>query len=282
MAITLSQVGYGRRKPSSSRRVDPNGIGRGIVGYWPCTDGVATLHDVVNGYNITGAGATITAATNRRGNFGSCCPNVFGAATTGTCPKITGLSTGPATILLWINLMFGANNGNQIITKGNGSTLGWLISFVFGTGTISVNRYTSSGAVGRVSTNIFPSTNFWQLAVSWDGSLTAANTKIYMNGVECGYGTTTNGTGTITAESTSSELTCGLFGSGKGSPPTLQYDMDHLVIWNRQLMLADIRQLYKEPFDFISQPNSRKAFARSPFNPSWAMRSNILLDGGTW
>lgn len=94
--------------------------------------------------------------------------------------------------VLWGNVSNpqpGTFNGRMISERNSG---GWF----FGTGTNNILRFFWAGstALSHISnTNAF-TTNTWQhFAVTYDGSNTAANAKIYVNAREVTYATTTNG-----------------------------------------------------------------------------------------
>lgn len=84
----------------------------------------------------------------------------------------------------------GASSG-RLITEQGGSA-GWLLGAITGNGL----RFFWNGStpVQRItSTGVFNNSDYHSLIATYDGTTTATGIKIYVNGVECSYTTTTNG-----------------------------------------------------------------------------------------
>src|SRR3989344_1234060 len=82
----------------------------------------------------------------------------------------------------------------------------------------------------------------WQhVAVAWDGSTTATNVHIYVNGVETSYATQTNGDSLVS--DASSNL---LIGGRTAANCTTVFDglLDEVRLYNRVMSQSEIKQLY--------------------------------------
>ena len=93
----------------------------------------------------------------------------------------------------------GEGGSGRILDKssGIGPANGWLFSLVVTTNTIQfIVDYNGASDLIQVSSNNLIVLGVAQIvAMTWDGSETAANIKIYVNGIETSYQTTTNGVG---------------------------------------------------------------------------------------
>ncbi len=98
----------------------------------------------------------------------------------------------------------GGANGGVIIGKATGPTNTVANGWFFFVTTSNALEFTSDGSTTdllRLTSSTLTLNTWSHVAVTWDGSTTATNCKIYINGVEAAYSTTTNGNG-LTSDAT--------------------------------------------------------------------------------
>ena len=148
----------------------------------------------------------------------------------------------PQTIVVWVYAeTVGEGNAGRILTKGlqgvNSVTLflnstasvGFIVN-----GISNLDRRTSDSTL---------TLNAWRpIALTWDGSSTAANADIYINLVEPSYKTTTNGN-TPTDNSAASIF----IGNVSDNSRTFDGKIAYLQVWNRVLTTAEISQATYRP-----------------------------------
>ena len=142
------------------------------------------------------------------------------------------------------------STSGTIIQKTSGSTAGWSfyrnagIAFTMGYSTTQLYAESSSSA---------PNGQWTHVAVTWDGTATGTNTRIYINGVESSYTTRSSGSGTRGSDAALN----GYIGSGAGWSP---FDglIDDVRVYNRVLSAADIVALSnaQAPRYTVSQANT--------------------------
>lgn len=94
--------------------------------------------------------------------------------------------------------------------------------------------------LAHVSNNALVSYNTWQhWAVTGDGSNTAANYKIYLNSVEVGYATTTNGT--LPTDNSGMSL---VIGNANTFDRCYNGNLTDIGFFNSVLALAEIQDIY--------------------------------------
>jgi hypothetical protein len=144
----------------------------------------------------------------------------------------TTLNTLPATtISVW---MRPDNNGEnffgRILQKGGLGlflTSSNQLTFQVGHATTNLARTTSTNSI---------SYNAWtHVVVTWDGSPTASNVHIYLNGIESSYSATTNGAGARVSDSGSNLA----IGNTDGLDRTFKGVLDDLRIYNRAMTSAE-------------------------------------------
>jgi hypothetical protein len=108
---------------------------------------------------------------------------------------------GPMTITGWIKPRDpGVDHVQKIFAKGtsSGSTGRWFLEIDDTDPEIDSLEFLKGGTsnTDRTTSNLAVSWDTWQhIAITWDGSTTAANVHIYKDGTELTYQTTTNGSG---------------------------------------------------------------------------------------
>ncbi|MDP3070204.1 MAG: LamG-like jellyroll fold domain-containing protein, partial [Opitutaceae bacterium] len=124
---------------------------------------------------------------------------------------------------------------------GTVSTVGWQfyqngsgsMGFVAKHATTNINRISAANAISLGAWN--------HVMVTWTGSSTATNAKIYVNGVETGYATTTNGVGTRGNDATASAF----IGNNDTGVRTFDGALDDVRIYNRVLTASEIQAVYR-------------------------------------
>lgn len=103
-------------------------------------------------------------------------------------------ASGGVTLSAWINpTSMGEGNNGVIVGKIESGT-GWNWRFLTGTTNALSFRHIGSTNLIRTISNSLVTLSAWNhVQVTWNGSVTAANVKMYINGVEATYQTTTNG-----------------------------------------------------------------------------------------
>src|SRR3989344_1864205 len=93
----------------------------------------------------------------------------------------------------------GEGNGGIVMGKSNGT--GDLRFNFAGTNALSLGKDYATTDLNRTTSNSTVTMSAWNyVVVTWDGSATATNILIYVNGAETTYQTTTNGVGAIQSD----------------------------------------------------------------------------------
>ena len=213
---------------------------KGLVGYWSMNEGTGTVAGDGSGNEnrgtLTGGPTWVDGKRGKALNFdgNDDLVNAGSATSLDQLPAIT--------VSAWIYPRNVAAASDDVFSKrtaagasgwkfGPSSTGAGRLSFVVDYDT-DLNHTSNSNVI---------SANVWQhIAISWDGSTSAANARIYINGVETTYAQTTNGT-TNRVSDAANPLTIGAQSDG-GNP----YNglIDEVRIYNRALSAAEIQTLY--------------------------------------
>ncbi|CAN5322876.1 hypothetical protein BH10PAT1_BH10PAT1_1780 [soil metagenome] len=204
-ALTASQVlidynqglsvNYGVGGPLESS-VSSDGTGAAPVGYWPFEENTGTTANDKSGNGNTG---TLTNgpiwATGKIGqaiNFDGA-DDVVDA---GSGSNLDDLSS--MTLEAWIYpRSLGGGSLSRIMEKAaTVTTLGWRWQLNSSNSIIFAQDYAGTDLSRTSANNVFSLNTWSHVVVTWTGSSTATTIHIYVNGVETGYGTTTNGTST--------------------------------------------------------------------------------------
>ena len=145
------------------------------------------------------------------------------------------------TVSAWIKprSLGGANHG-RFVEKGTVGTNGWSIYFDSGGGfTFDVEFPTYLEVVTTASG---AGLNTWQhVVVVWDGSVTAANVKIYVNGVLQSHSTDHNGAGTRASDA-AGNVNIGRSASVSGR--FFDGGIDEVRVYNRAFTQTEVTNLY--------------------------------------
>lgn len=148
------------------------------IAAWPMNEGSGlTLHDTIGGNTATIFGTGVTWQSNA--GFPGTTPkwNVSTAATTASTTQVNFDGTTPFTISLWEN---GSGTGTFLSTASGGTIPGWELESAASFVTFALsNSYPSNSIAVRGNVNINSPTGLHYIVVTYDGSRTAAGTKIY-------------------------------------------------------------------------------------------------------
>lgn len=150
------------------------------------------------------------------------------------------------TIAAWIKINTigeGASPG-RILHKGTGTSAvaGWQF--------VTQNTHTIGFAVDHATTdlnrvaanNVLTPGQWHHVAVTWTGSATATNVKLYIDGVETGtYASTTNGSGTRTSDASSSVF----IGNNSTGERTFDGAIDDVRVYNRVITAAELQAIHR-------------------------------------
>ncbi len=217
-------------------------ITTGRQGHWKLDSSSGTTATDSSGNSNTGTltgGPTWTAGKIGNGlNFDGVDDrvNVGSGATLDNLPALT--------FSAWIKAdTLGEGGKGRIIDKTTGSAPvnGWIFD-VDGTNQLSfIVDYTTTDLKRSSATNAITTGAWYHVAVTWTGSATATNIKFYVNGVETGYGTTTNGSGTRVNDGTAS----GSIGNDSTGARTFDGVLDDVRAYNRVLSTTEITAIYR-------------------------------------
>lgn len=151
-----------------------------------------------------------------------------------TLDNIPGQGGGGMTISLWVK----PTSLSTLITKGGNNATFWRLTAQSG----NKLQFEKDGPVDmlvRTGSDTYIDNKWNHFVVFWDGSGTASNVLFYMNGVLQAHEQDTNGFN-FTADSTT-EVTIGAYSDSSQASAA---SFDDVRIYNRQLSLSEIKQLY--------------------------------------
>lgn len=222
-------------------------LSRGLVGCWLFNEGTGNkVFDLSGKWNPgTLQGDTVF----QPGRFGHCLyfdkTDDYVDCGAGSTLK----DLGPLTYSVWINPYSEGEYNHGFIfakkTSGGGSITNQK-SFYIGHTKLLIFHvdYTTTNLERITSDNTLGFNNWYHAAVTWDGSKSASNVHIYINGVEASYKTTTDAVGNVGSDASYNQL----IGDYSGSLGCFEGLIDLPMIFNRALKVEEIQQLYREPF----------------------------------
>lgn len=243
-------------RPFRKLRRDRHWSRIGLVSFWPLYegDGDEVLDLSGNGNTGTFNGAIVWSA----GNFGSAIELDGTNGQYVNCGSNSVLDNiSPMSLSVWIYTK-GANPNSafaRILDKRplNGQATGWSLIHETTNDFVDFLVDFDGGTDLRVQTsNSTLAKNIWQhILLTWDGSLTATNVHIYVNGIEVGYQTQTNGVGNREDDST------GTFDIGNATASSYERAFNGLIdvpsVYNRILSTFEAVQLNRNPFIMIDR-----------------------------
>jgi len=145
----------------------------------------------------------------------------------------------PVTVATWVyGKSAGENNQGCILTSRSGSQF----RVNDANGGIFYQRKYSLQNIKRVTNNGALSVNAWlHIVATWDGSSSASNIHIYVNGEEKTYQTTTNGVGSYSSDSGTEKR----IGNDLSAIKTWDGYIDSLTLYSRVLNANEIKRIYE-------------------------------------
>ena len=226
-----------------------SGLTQGLVGHWTFDGadmaGTAVYDKSGNGNRgiLTNSPGLIEGRIGQAINFDGATDAYLSA---GTGASVADL--GPMTLSVWMKPRSeGKASGGVVAWKsGGGANAGWRFDFDSGASRVNALRWRvdyTTDLTREINDNQI-TLNTWQhVLLTWDGSTTAANVHIYIDGVEATYLTTTDATGSRTSDS-ASDLKIGRGDLG-GAPQNFDGLIDDVRMYNRVLSADEIKRLYK-------------------------------------
>lgn len=226
----------------------PTAVDTGLKGYWSFNG-----QDVsgTTAYDRSGAGNTGTLT-----NGPTVTPGKLGQALSfdstndyvdfGSPSSLDDLSTMTASAWIYPRSN-GTNSVGVIFAKGpryNPTSNGWVLRMNGpGSEALSFRSDFSTTDLERSSVSDFVPLNQWShVVVTWDGTSTATNAHVYLNGVEVPYSTSTDGVGSHRSDAAESFIV----GDGGGVLDSVfDGSIDEVRIYNRALAATEIESLYK-------------------------------------
>jgi hypothetical protein len=149
----------------------------------------------------------------------------------------------PVTIVTWVRIDSVGQTAGRIVDKAT-STAGPMLT-ITATSTIHFQADAGIDVIREASDNSVTYGQYSHIAVTWDGSLTAANVHIYINGRECSYQTTSDGTVPFV-----NNAAANLYIGNNASSALRCFDgvINYVMIYNRTLSATEVQQLYIDPF----------------------------------
>lgn len=247
MAVFASAYWYFQVYAGYKTNVSPTGaLTSGLVGYW----------------TFDGADVSGTTATDRSGNSNT------GTLTSG--PSITQGKLGQAlsfdanddyvnagsgaslddlaalTVSAWIKpSSAGENSQGTVVVKATTyqpSVGGWALSMRSATAIDFVADFSTTDLERKSNAGTIPYNQWSHVVATWDGTATAANMHIYVNGVEVTYATSTDGVGSHRSDATYS---LGIGGENASGATIFDGVIDEVRVYSRVLSVAEAQSLYK-------------------------------------
>ncbi|HEY0968373.1 MAG TPA: LamG-like jellyroll fold domain-containing protein [Opitutaceae bacterium] len=220
-------------------------ITSGRVGHWKLDENAGTTAADASGSGNTGTlGTSPTNPAWATGRIGTALDfdGTDDVVNAGSGSSLDNLSA--VTVTAWIRAdSLGGGSKGRVVTKasGIGPTAGWHLH-VTGTNQLQFRADYATTDLDRVSANNTISLGAWRHVVAtWTGSATATNVKIYVDGVETAYASTTNGAGARANDATSNLY----LGNESGGTRTFDGLLDDVRVYNRVLSAAEIEAVYR-------------------------------------
>jgi len=139
----------------------------------------------------------------------------------------------------WVYPIAGSGE-ERIIDKGGINSSGWLVNLNNSAKNWHFIAYFTGGSVERSNDYNTTEHDMWQhIVVTWDGSATGTNVKMYVNGEETAYRSTFDGSG-----SRNDDATYHLYLGDASSLIPYNGLIDEVRIYNRVLSADEVKELY--------------------------------------
>ena len=147
----------------------------------------------------------------------------------------------PMTITAWIYPLSEGELGGGVIAAKDGTNTGFnYFSFGVGTNNLEFGKDGTTDLLRRTANNTLVLKKWQNVVVTWDGSATAANVHIYIDGVESSYQTTTNGASLVSDSSNNF-----IIGNSQSAAFTFDGLIDEVRVYKRALSANEIKALYR-------------------------------------
>jgi hypothetical protein len=281
--------GYNQDKPPLGSSINwGHPLSNGLVGCWLMNEGGGTkVKELVSNNNGTIVGRLWKPSL--RGT--SLLPSVSTVGSS-SLEYIVSSNTMPTLLTKNITIIQGyiprsfsqTNYQDQSMWGFQVDNNGYMRFIVNTDGSLTFVRYNSSSSTFALrTTNVSMLTlNKLNIAVvSYDQSTTAANIHIYVNGIECSYATTTDGSSTRRDDSF--KFVIGQMDGGFNGNRWLDgYILFNYAI-NRILSPQEIQSLYVSPYQFIYRPSSRIFYSIGGEEPPVGAATGIMTPrSGLW
>lgn len=163
------------------------------------------------------------------------------------------------TISVWIYPnSIGQNNAGRIVDRTNAGLTEGVALLLSATNAVQFNVFGSTTLIRKTDNNLITPSAWNHVLVTWTASTTATNAKIYINGTEATYQTTTNGAslGNNAADTTR-------LGNNANSNRTFDGIINEVAIWNSVVSVDDINNLSNsriKRFPLQVSPSNLKAY----------------------
>ena len=227
-----------------------SGVTRGLVGAWALNEGspIEQAKDLSGNRNHGDKAACELS----RGLNG---PGVLFNATTSLINCGSGASMddlSAITVVAWVYpLSAGESTAGKIVAKRGdvASLAGWQFGLFGG----PVLNFTADHATTDISANsaVNLATNQWsQVVCRWNGGLTASSdVQFFINGVDVGLAASpVDGVGARVSDASNPLIIGNL---GPAAERTFDGIIDHVLVFNRIVLLAEIRFLYRDPYMWL-------------------------------
>ena len=226
------------------------GLGSGLVGYWPMDSrDFVTSTSIVDRSGQGDNGTLTNGPTVAIGKVGQALnfDGVNDMVIMGANANLNNLNlTGGLTASAWIYpRSLGVNNRGRIFDKANSTapTGGWIfnVSNFTATNQLAFQHGGSTVLIRSTAANTITLNQWQHVAATWDGSVTASNIHIYINGAEAAYNAATDGVG---LDSDSAEVL--KIGNDKSFARTFDGIIDEARVYNRVLTPGEIKAIYNQ------------------------------------
>lgn len=243
----LPLIGRRRTAPRPVLLNPRHDLANGLVGWWIAGSGNATPTQALD-HSLYRHHAALVATDMTFGPLGMAL-SLNGTTSSGTIGNPAELNDLQAlSITAWkYSVTVGEGNAGTILTKrGAANAAGWAFRFNGAGGSF---RFTVDYGVADLVVDSVTGLNAharWQhVAVTWDGSLAAANVHMYFDGFEGSYATQTNA-GSASRVSDAPSLL--VLGNNEAATNTWNGSLHDVRLWNRVLTPQEVLAVYRAPF----------------------------------
>src|SRR3989344_4209453 len=227
-------------------------------GVWHLPDGT-TLGALDSTSNNNDGTITTPTATTGQIDGGASFNGTSDIITAGSATSLDDL--GPLTFSAWIRPN-GMGEAGGVIVMGKSNGTGDLRFNFAGTNALSLGKDYATTDLNRTTSNSTVTMSAWNyVVVTWDGSATATNILIYVNGAETTYQTTTNGVGAIQSDAA--------LNFNIGNLSGLFHTFDGVIDEARASGVARSADWVEAEYNWGSDPASHSYVASEETFPSW-------------